>query len=78
MHKGHDGWSDPTPMTTPVPFGMNSSSSQLLDLLQTLRLGQFFFFPFTNFKATHQTPTTYLHPIKNPKPRRHSKAKPML
>jgi len=44
------------------------SSSQLLDLLQALRLGHFFF-PFTYFKATHkktyltaqafQTPTIY-------------------
>jgi hypothetical protein len=36
------GWSDPAPMTSLVPFGMNSSSSQLLDLLQALRLGHFF------------------------------------
>ncbi len=38
--------SDPAPMTAPVLFGMNSSSSQLLVLLQALRLGQFYlFFP---------------------------------
>ncbi len=68
------GQSDPAPMTAPVPFGMNSSSSQLLDLLQALRLGQFFFFSLTYFKATHkkiystaqafQTTTTYLPPSK--------------
>ncbi len=73
----------PSPMTAPVRFGMNfrfgmnSSSSQLLDLLLALRLGHFFF-PFTYFKATHKknlfncpsisNPTTYLHPTKNPKP----------
>jgi hypothetical protein len=47
------GRSDPTPMIAPVPFGMNLSSSQLLDLLHTLRLGQFFFFPLTYFKVAH-------------------------
>jgi hypothetical protein len=36
------GRSVPAPMTAPVPFGMNSSSSQLLDMLQALRLGHFF------------------------------------
>jgi hypothetical protein len=41
----NEGRSDPAPMTAPVLFGMNLSSSQLLDLLQALRLGQFFFFP---------------------------------
>ncbi len=41
--KGSNG---PTPMIALVPFGMNSSSSQLLDLLQALRLGHFIlFFP---------------------------------
>jgi len=67
-------WSDPAPMTAPVPFGMNSSSSQLLDLLQALRLGHLFFFSFSfsslisrlPIKNTYlaaqafQTPTTYL------------------
>jgi hypothetical protein len=47
------GRSDPAPMTAPVPIGMNSSSTQLLDLLQALRLGQFFFFSLAYFKATH-------------------------
>jgi hypothetical protein len=47
---GPMGWSDPAPMTAPIPFGMNSSSSQLLDLLHALRLGHFF---FPHFKATH-------------------------
>jgi hypothetical protein len=69
------GRSDPTPMITLVPFGMNSCSSQLLDLSQALRLGQFFFFPslisrlpikkiyFT--AQAFQTPTTYLCPSIN-------------
>jgi hypothetical protein len=39
------GQSDPAPMTALILFGMNSSSSQSLDLLQALRLGQFNFFP---------------------------------
>jgi hypothetical protein len=48
------GRSDPAPMTAPIPFGMNSSSSQLLDLLHALRFDQFFFFfSLTYFKATH-------------------------
>jgi hypothetical protein len=34
-------------MIVPVPFGMNSSSSQLLDLLQALRLGHFIFIYFS-------------------------------
>jgi len=66
------GWSYPALMTVPVPFGMNSSSSQLLDLLQALRLGHFFFsfFPLLtsrlpkkkNYLAAQafQRPTTYL------------------
>ncbi len=64
------GRSDPAPMIAPVPFGMNSSSSQLLDLLQALRLGQFFFFPSLTSRLpikkiystaqAFQTPTTYL------------------
>jgi len=49
-----NGQNDLAPMTTLVLFGMNSNSSQLLDLLQALRLGQFFFFSFTYFKATHK------------------------
>ncbi len=84
---GYLGQNDPAPMTAPVPFGMNSSSSQLLDLLQALRLGQFFFFPSLTSRLpvkkiyyiaqTFQTqlPTS---PIKNPKPRHHSRAKVML
>jgi hypothetical protein len=79
---------DPTPMIAPVSFRMNSSSSQLLDMLQALRLGQFFCFsslisslPINKKKSTAQTLqtlTTYLHPIKNPKPCYHSRAKAML
>ncbi len=38
------GWNDPTPMIAPISFGMNWSSSQLLDLLHALKLGQFLFF----------------------------------
>jgi hypothetical protein len=47
------GRSDPAPMTAPVPFGMNS---QLLDLLQALRLVtfSFLFFSLAYFKATHK------------------------
>jgi len=41
----YKGRSDPTPIIASILFGMNSSSSQLLDLLQALRLGQIFFFP---------------------------------
>jgi len=73
-------------MTAPVLFGMNSSSSQLLDLLQALRLGHFF--SLTYFKATHkkiysttkafQTPTTYFYPTKNPKPCRHLRVEAVL
>jgi hypothetical protein len=50
------GRSDLAPMTTPVPFGMKSSSSQILNLLQALRLGHFFlfFFALAYFKATHK------------------------
>jgi hypothetical protein len=74
-------------MTTPIPFGMNSSLSQLLDLLQALRLGQFFFpslisrLPIKKIYSiaqAFQTPTTYLPPIKNPKPHCHSKIKAMF
>jgi hypothetical protein len=74
-------------MIAPVLFQMNSSSSQLLDLLQALRLGQIFFPSLTSrlpIKKIHsiaqafQTPTTYLYPTKNPKPCRHSRAKAML
>jgi hypothetical protein len=66
------GWSYPALLTVPVPFGMNLSSSQLLDLLQALRLGHFFFsfFPSLtsrlaikkNYLAAQafQSPTTYL------------------
>jgi hypothetical protein len=72
-------------MTAPVPFGMNSSSSQLLDLLQALRLGHFYFsfpslisrLPIKKIYSTAQAfqiPTTYLHPTKNLKPCRHSRA----
>jgi hypothetical protein len=74
-------------MTAPVPFGMNSSSSQLLDFLHALRLGHFFFpslisrVPikkiYLNAQA-FQTPTTYLHPIKNSKPCHHSRAEAVL
>jgi len=73
--------SDPAFMPAPVPFGMNSSSSQLLDLLQALRLGHFFPPSLTSrlpikIKSStaqaFQTPTTYLHPTKNPKPPHHS------
>jgi hypothetical protein len=64
------GQSDLAPMTTLVPFGINSSSSQLLDLLQALRLGHFYFFPsfisrlpikkIYSITQTFKTPTTYL------------------
>jgi hypothetical protein len=56
-------------MTGPVLFGMNSNSSQLLDLLQAFRLGHFFSPSLTSrlpikktFLAAQafQTPTTYL------------------
>jgi hypothetical protein len=73
-------------MTAPILFEMNSSSSQLLDLLHALRLGHFF--SLTYFKATHkkiysiaqefQTPTTYFHPTKNPKHHRYSRVKAVL
>jgi len=83
------GWSDPAPMTPPVPFGMNSSSSQLLDMLQALRLGQFYLFfpsltsrlPIKEIYSTaqaFQTLTTYFRPTENPKPRHHSRAKTTL
>jgi hypothetical protein len=82
------GQNDPAPMIAPIPFGMNSSSSQLLDLLQALRLGQFFFFSLTYFKATHKkklfygpsisNPNYLPPPIKNLKPRRHSRTKAMF
>jgi hypothetical protein len=75
-------------MTAPIPFGMNSNASQLLDLVEALRLGQFFFFPLLTSRLpikkiysttqAFQTPTTYLRPIKNLKPRRHSRATAML
>jgi len=64
-----------------------SSSSQLLDLLQALGLGQKKIpshtsrLPIKKIYSTtqaFQTPTTYLCPTKNPKPYRHSKAKAML
>jgi hypothetical protein len=78
-----EGRSDPAPMTAPIPFGMNSSSSQLLDLLQALRLGHLFIYfpsltsrlPIKKIYSTaqaFQTPTTYLRPTKNPKPHCHS------
>jgi len=83
-----NGQNDPTPMIAPILFRMNSSSSQLLDMLQALRLGQFFFFSslisrlpikkIYSIAQTFQTLITYLHPIKNPKPRCHSRAKTML
>jgi hypothetical protein len=76
-------------MTPPVPFGMNSSSSQLLDMLQALRLGQFYLFfpsltsrlPIKEIYSTaqaFQTLTTYFRPTENPKPRHHSRAKTTL
>jgi len=58
--------SDPAPMTAPVPFGMNLSSSQLLDLLHALRLGQFFYFSLTYFKVTHLKNLFYYPSISNP------------
>jgi hypothetical protein len=83
------GRNDPTPMTASILFGMNSSSSQLLNMLQALRLGRFLiFFPSLTSRLpikkiyliaqAFQTPTTYLYPTKNPKPCRHSRAKAML
>jgi hypothetical protein len=64
----------PSPVTAPVPFGMNSNSSQLLDLLKALMLGHFILFSFPYFKVIHkkkclttqafQTPTTYFTPLK--------------
>jgi hypothetical protein len=74
-------------MTAPVLFSMNSSSSQLLDMLQALRLGQKKFPLLTSrlsikkhYSTTQafQTLTTYLCPTKNPKPCRHSRVKAML
>jgi hypothetical protein len=73
-------------MTALVPFGMNSSSSQLLDLLQALKLGQFFFPSLTSrlpikkkiLLPKHFKPQLPTSPIKNPKPRHHSRAKAML
>ncbi len=81
------GRNSPTPMTALVLFGMNSSSSQLLDMLQALSLVNYFFPSFTprlpilkiySIAQAFQTPTTYLHPIKNPKPSCHSRAKVIL
>jgi hypothetical protein len=76
-------------MTAPVPFGMKFIP--ILDLLQAcIEVGSFLFlFSLTYFKATRikkiystaqafQTPTTYLCPTKNPKPRRHSRTEAML
>jgi len=75
-------------MTAPIPFGMNSSSSQLLDLLQALKLDPKKKNPsltsrlpikkIYSIAQAFQTPTTYLCPTKNPKPRRHSKTEVML
>ncbi len=70
LHVYPFSWGDLAPMTAPVPFGMNSSSSQLLDMLHALRLGQFFFPSFTSrlpikinklIAQAFQTPTTYFH-----------------
>ncbi len=83
------GRSDLAPMTPLIPFGMNSNSSQLLDLLQALRFGQFLFclpsrtsrLPIKKIYSTaqiFQTPTTYLHPTKNLKPHHHSRTQAML
>jgi hypothetical protein len=82
-----EGRSDPGPMTTLVLFGMNSNSFQLLDLLQALKLFHFFFPSLTSrlpikklysIAQAFQTPTTYLCPTKNLKPRRHSKVEAVL
>jgi hypothetical protein len=61
------GWSDPAPMTSLVLFGMNSSSSQLFDLLQALKSGHFFI-PLTYFKATHKENLFDYLSISNPNP----------
>jgi hypothetical protein len=61
------GWNELALMTALVLFGMNSSSSQLLDLLQALKLGHFVppsfisKLPIENIYLTtqaFQTPTT--------------------
>jgi hypothetical protein len=52
-------------MTAPVPFGMNSSSSQLLDMVQALRLGQKKI-SFIYFKATHKKNLFDCPSISNP------------
>ncbi len=74
-------WSDPAPWMHQFCFWMNSSSSQLLDLVQTLRLGHFYFPSLASRQpikkpiqlSKHFKPylpdiaSTYLHPAKNPK-----------
>jgi hypothetical protein len=54
------GGSDPAPTTAPVPFVMNSSSSQLLDLLHALRMGHFFFSFFPSLTSRLPIKKTYL------------------
>jgi hypothetical protein len=84
-----EGWSDLAPMIAPILFGMNSSSSQLLDLLHALKLGHLFFknpslasrLPIKKLYSitqAFQTTTTYLRPTKNPRPQRHSRVRAML
>ncbi len=83
----YKGRSDPTPMIAPIMFGM-FKFIPIIGYVVGIEVGSNFFFPSLTWRLSikkiyltaqaFQTPSTYLCPIKNPKPCRHSRVETML